>query len=200
MSCETTRCHFVYGSVYRINHLKYFDSSFILLTARACVSLRNSPDQQAAIIGEFSKTHPREPDASDGITQHVPQDRRERVPGGEVGVKSGMLPVRHPRHDLRVHILHDLVPFLRFLWGFFGQQLPEVSRLDVRRHPLRTDVLQVITDIIDHLFAATPELFDLHFCANTSKQSERGRVSFGNNLRRSFIIIYSVGPASPHFC
>ena len=40
---------------------------------------------------------PGEADAADGVAQHVAQDGRVRVAGGEVGVEAGVLPVR----DLR---------------------------------------------------------------------------------------------------
>lgn len=165
VSCEslTTR-HFVDGSVYRLNHLKYFDSSRLHVQACYYVSCRNPGDNWKRERNFL--THPRKSNASDGIAEHVSQDGRERVPGREVGVEARMLPVGDSWHDLAVHILHDLVPFLRLLGRLLGQQLPEVSWFNVRRDPLRTDVLQVITDVIDHLFAATSELLDVHLAAH----------------------------------
>jgi hypothetical protein len=48
--------------------------------------------------------YPRESDTSDGVAEHVAQDRRIRISGWKVGVETGVLPVSH-LHTKKIYLL-----------------------------------------------------------------------------------------------
>ena len=77
----------------------------------------------------FKKCYPGESNTSNSSWQHVSQDAGEGVACWEVGVEPGMLPVRHPHHDLVLHVLHDILPGLGVVRGWGRDEVTEVSRL-----------------------------------------------------------------------
>ena len=57
----------------------------------------------------------------------------------------------HPGHDDSLHVSEDIVPVLAHLWRLVWYQLPHVARLNIGEHPPTADILQVVSDIVNHL-------------------------------------------------
>lgn len=73
----------------------------------------------------------------------------------------------YARHDLGLHVGHDLVPALALGRSLARDELAEVSRLNSGGHTTLTHRLHVLGDVVDHLSAALTELFAIHVGIST---------------------------------
>jgi len=78
--------------------------------------------------------YPAEANAGDGTREHVSDDGRVAVGGGEVGVELGVVPVGHPGHDDAFQVGHQRRPPLALLGCRLGQQWPDVARFHLGQH------------------------------------------------------------------
>ena len=74
--------------------------------------------------------YPGEPHTANGPRQHVRQNAGERIACREVSVEPRVLPVGHPHHDLVLHVLHDVLPWLGVMWRRRRDQFTQIARFN----------------------------------------------------------------------
>lgn len=102
--------------------------------------------------------------------------------------------ITHPRHDLWLHVLHDLIPRLRIIRRLWRQQRPEIAGVDVWRNPPGMNGAHELADVFYHLLAASAKRFDVHgvFCAQSADLRIRSRIMKYQTCRRDTIFNISL--------
>lgn len=109
-----------------------------------------------------SEGYPRESDATESIREHVAEYRRVAVSRWKVSMKSWMLPVSHPRNNLRFDVSHDGFPWFRIVGCMVWQKFAQITRFDIWSHPFVWQRGDKLADVVDHLLTAYPKLFSVH--------------------------------------
>ena len=139
-------------------------------------------------------THPREAEAADGVSEHVPKQRWVGVEGGEVGVHVRALPVcdlkaatncsqcpserllhqtsvqlcsdsTYTGHDDVLDVGEDVIPVLSVLRRMRGDEWAHVAGLHSREDAPIPDVLQIVRDVVHHFFPCTQNTCTVNWAA-----------------------------------
>lgn len=98
-------------------------------------------------------TYPRETQTVYSIGQHIAQQTGRWIQGWEVSMHVWALPMRHTRHNAFLNVGEYVLPAFAVKRGRRRQDISQVSRWDRWIHTPRTDILQVISDVIHHFLS-----------------------------------------------
>lgn len=119
--------------------------------------------------------HPSKSEAIYSVRQHVTEQGWGRVEGWKVSVHMWTLPVCNARHNDSFNVCENRVPTFALQRGRFRDQFAHVAGLDIRQHATVSNVLQVIRDIVHHLFSWVGD--NVFYCFNRDLGSDS--IGFG---------------------